>query len=107
MPVSLSILSLRFSKVPYSLYGTYENIRLYGTYENLRLKVLSETGTRPVLHIFNLLVMNRLNKTEFAIFISLMWSLLSRDLNNQTLIILTAADDVPCGGRKTSLRTPF
>ena len=36
MPVSLSILSLRFSLAPYKLYGTYEN---------LKLKMLSETGT--------------------------------------------------------------
>ena len=34
--VSLNILSLRFSLVPYSLYGTYKNIRL---------KMFSETGT--------------------------------------------------------------
>ena len=39
-------------------------------------------GAWPVLHT-SLLVMNRLNKREFAIFISLMWSLLSRDLTNQ------------------------
>ena len=32
-----------------------------------------------------LLVMNRLNKTEFAIFISLTWSLLPKDLTNQNL----------------------
>ena len=36
VPVSLNILSLRFSKVPYSLYGTFEN---------LKLKMFSETGT--------------------------------------------------------------
>ena len=35
-------------------------------------------GARPVLHI-SLLVMSRLSKTEFAIFVSLMWSLLPRD----------------------------
>ena len=38
-PVSLSIISLRFSKVPSSLYGTYEN---------LKLRMFSETGTRFV-----------------------------------------------------------
>ena len=44
-------------------------------------------------------------KTEFAIFISLMWSLLPEDLTNQNLFIFTAAGVVPCGGRKTSPRT--
>ena len=38
-------------------------------------------GAWPVLHT-SLLVMNRLNKTEFAICISLMWSLLPKDLTN-------------------------
>ena len=44
----------------------------------------------------------RLNKTEFAIFISLMWSLLPKDLTNNNLFIFTAAGVVPGGGRKTS-----
>ena len=48
----------------------------------------------------SLLVMNRLNKTEFAIFISLMWSLLPRDLTNNNLFIFSAAGVVQCGGRK-------
>ena len=53
MPVSLNILSLRFSEVPYSLCGTYENLRLKLFNEtgmkftkNLRLKMLSETGMK-------------------------------------------------------------
>ena len=54
-----------------------------------------------MLHL-PLLVINRLNKTEFAIFIPLMWSLLYWDLTNQYLCIFTAAGFVPCGGRKTS-----
>ena len=29
-----------------------------------------------------------------------MWSLLPKDLTNQNLFIFTAADVVPCGGRK-------
>ena len=33
----------------------------------------------------SLLVMNRLNKTEFAIFISLMWYLLLKDLTHKNL----------------------
>ena len=37
-----------------------------------------------MLHI-SLLVMNRLNKTEYAIFISLILSLLQKDLTNQNL----------------------
>ena len=41
-------------------------------------------GACPVLHI-PLLVMNRLNKTEFAIFIPLKWSLLSKDLTDWNL----------------------
>ena len=36
VPVSLNILSLRFSSIPYKLYGTYEN---------LKFKIFSETGT--------------------------------------------------------------
>ena len=56
-----------------------------------------------MLHV-SLLVMNRPNKTEFAIFVSLMQSLLSRDLTNQNLFIFTAAGVVLCGGRKTSHR---
>ena len=45
-------------------------------------------GAWPVLHI-SLLVMNRLNKTEFAIFISLMWSLLPKALTNLNLFLLS------------------
>ena len=52
-----------------------------------------------VLHI-SLLVMNRLNKTEFATFILMMCSLLPKDLTNQNLFIFTAAGVVPCGDRK-------
>ena len=51
-----------------------------------------------------LLVMNRLNKTEFAIFISLMQSLLPKDLTILNVFTFTAAGIVPCGGRKTSPR---
>ena len=54
-----------------------------------------------MLHIL-LLVIKRLNNTEFAIFISLMKSLFPRDLTNQNLFIFTTAGIVPCGGRKTS-----
>ena len=57
-----------------------------------------------MLHI-PLLVMDRRNKTEFAIYISLMWSLFPRNLTNQNLCIFTAAGIVPCGGRKTSPHT--
>ena len=57
-----------------------------------------------MLHI-PLLVMNRRNKTEFAIYISLMWSLFPRNLTNQNLCIFTAAGIVPCGDRKTSPHT--
>ena len=46
--------------------------------------------------------MNRLNKTEFSVFVPLMWSLLPRDLTIQNIFIFTAAGGVPCGGRKTS-----
>ena len=49
--------------------------------------------------------MNRLNKTEFAIFISLMSSLLLKDVTNRDLFIFTAAGVTPCGGRNTSPRT--
>ena len=45
VPVSQSISSLRFSEVPYSLYGTYEN---------LRLKMLSKTDTCFFLPLYNL-----------------------------------------------------
>ena len=44
-----------------------------------------------MLHI-SLLIMNRLSKTEFAIFISLMWTLLSKDLSNQNLFSNLAAE---------------
>ena len=50
-------------------------------------------GTWLVLHI-SLLVMNRLNKTDFASFICF-------DVA-RNLFIFTAAGVVPCGGRKTS-----
>ena len=53
----------------------------------------------------SLLVMNRLNTTESAIFISLVYPLLPKDLTIQKLFIFTAAGVVPCGGRKTSPRT--
>ena len=39
-------------------------------------------GVAGVSHIT---VMNRLNKTEFAIYSSLMWSLLPKDLTNQNI----------------------
>ena len=54
----------------------------------------------------SLLVMNGLGGTDFAILISLMWSLLPGDLTNQNSFIFTAADVVPCSDRKTSPRTP-
>ena len=38
-------------------------------------------GVAGVAHL------NRLNKTEFAIFIYLMWSLFPKDLTNQNLLI--------------------
>ena len=44
--------------------------------------------------------MNRLNKTEFAIFSSLMWSLLPKTLSNQNLLISIVAGVVPCGAVK-------
>ena len=40
----------------------------------------------PVLYIL-LLLMSRLNKTELAIFISLIWSLLPKDLTYQNLFL--------------------
>ena len=40
--------------------------------------------------------MNRLIKTEFAIFFSLMGSLLPKDITYQNLLILTAAGVVSC-----------
>ena len=46
--------------------------------------------------------MNRLNKTEFAIFIYFIRSLLPRGQTNQNLFIFSAAGVVPCDGRKTS-----
>ena len=61
-------------------------------------------GAWPVLHIL-VLVMNRLNTTESAIFIYSVCSLLSKDLTIQNLYTSTAAGVVPCGGRKTSPRT--
>ena len=45
-------------------------------------------GALPVMHI-SLLVMNRLSKTEFAIFISSLWSLLPRAVTNQNLLCQT------------------
>ena len=45
-----------------------------------------------------LLVINRLSKTEFSIFIPLMQSLLQKDLTDQNLFIFTAAGVVSCGG---------
>ena len=56
-----------------------------------------------MLHI-SLLAMNRLNKTQLAIFISLMQSLLPKDLTIRNLFTFIAASIVPCGGRKTSPR---
>ena len=41
-------------------------------------------GPRPVMHI-SLLVTDRLNKPECAIFAPLIWSLLPKDLTNQNL----------------------
>ena len=60
-------------------------------------------GTWPVLHI-SVLVINRLNTTESAIFISLMYSLLPKDLTIQNLFVSTAAGVMPHGGRKLSNR---
>ena len=51
------------------------------------------------------LVMNRLNITEPAIFVYLAHSLLPKNLTIQDLYISIAAGVVPCGGRKTSPRT--
>ena len=42
-----------------------------------------------MLHIISL-VMNGVNKTEFAIFSSLMWPLLPKDLTNQKLMHVRA-----------------
>ena len=61
-------------------------------------------GAWPVLHR-SLLVMNRLNKTDLAIFISSKWFLLSTDLTDQNLFTFTAASVVTCGGLKRSPRT--
>ena len=61
-------------------------------------------GAWPALYT-SLLVMNRPNKTKFAIFISLMWSLLPRDLSNQNLFIFSAASVLSYNGCKTSPRT--
>ena len=58
----------------------------------------------PVLHI-SILVMKRLNLTESAIFISLVYSSLPKDLTIHNLFIITAAGVVPCGGLNTPLRT--
>ena len=54
-----------------------------------------------MLHIA-LLVMNRLYTAESAILISLVYSLLARDLTIQNLFIFTAASAVLCGGLETS-----
>ena len=50
--------------------------------------------------VAHLLVMNRLYKIEFTIFISLMWPLVAKDLTGQNLFIFTAACAVTCGDRK-------
>ena len=61
---------------------------------------LSPVGVRvawPVLHI-SVLVKNRLNTTEFAIFISLVHSVLPNDLTIKDIFISNIAGVVPCGG---------
>ena len=56
----------------------------------IKARALVLYGAWPVLHT-SLLVMNRLNKAEFASFICLMWSLFLKDLTDQKLFIFTAA----------------
>ena len=51
-----------------------------------RVPLKPELGAWPVFPS-SYLLMNRLNKIEFAIFISLMWSLLPQDLTNQNLLV--------------------
>ena len=58
VPVSLNILSLRFPKLPYSLYVTYEN---------LRLKIFSETGTRIILPVSTVFTEYSHNETVLQI----------------------------------------
>ena len=72
-------------------------------------KGLKGSGAWAVLHISLFLsCTDRLNKTEFVIFIPLLYALLPRDLKGihvviesfGTYLIFTAAGVVPCGGRK-------
>ena len=72
---------------------------------NIQSKLKENTHLIHLEFYVYLLAMKRLSKIEYAIFISLMWSLLQRDPTNQNLFIFTAAGVVPCGGRKTSPRT--
>ena len=44
--------------------------------------------------------MNKPSQTESAIFFSLVYFLLPNELPVQNLFVFTAADVVPCGGRK-------
>ena len=55
--------------------------------------------------LISLLVMNRLNQTDSAIFFSLVHSLIPKDSFIQNLFISIAAGVVPCGGSKKSPRT--
>ena len=71
---------------------------------NIQSKLKENTHLIHLEFYVYLLAMKRLSKIEYAIFISLMWSLLQRDPTNQNLFIFTAAGVVPCGGRKTSPR---
>ena len=79
-------------------FGINESNSSY--FEN-RVLLKPVLGAWPVLHV-SLLVMNRLDTTEFATFIILMFFFLPKDLTIQNLIIFTAAGVVPCGGGKTS-----
>ena len=64
--------------------------------------VLGGGGGRMAGVAISVLVMNRLNTTESAIFIYFMYPMLPKDLTIQNLFISTAAGVVPYGGRKTS-----
>ena len=68
----------------------FKSFKLIEWYEYCKLDICSMLG---------------LNKIEFDIFVSLMWSLLPKDLTNQNLFIFIAAGVVPCGGRKAASRT--
>ena len=80
--------------LPVHHYSTDNILRSFGiiefmSFEN-RVPLRPVLGAWPVLN-FSLLTMNRLSKTEFAVFISLTRSLLPKDLTNQNLIISCSA----------------